>query len=65
MSKEWRHLGITINTKEGIIDVYVDGVRYDSALASPIRFSYEEGYLRLKTAVWNRPAEDKNDNTKQ
>lgn len=50
---DWKHIGININTEEDVVDVYVDGVRYPgSALAAPVRFSYEKGELRLKVTIW-------------
>ena len=50
---DWKQIGILINTEEEIVDVYVDGVRYPgSALAAPIRISYEKGELKLKVTIW-------------
>jgi 2-phospho-L-lactate guanylyltransferase (CobY/MobA/RfbA family) len=53
MILDWKQIGININTEEDMVDVYVDGVRYPgSALAAPIRLSYEKGELRLKVTIW-------------
>ena len=53
MTLDWKQIGININTEEDVVDVYVDGVRYPgSALAAPIRLSYEKHELRLKVTIW-------------
>jgi hypothetical protein len=53
MILDWKQIGIHVNTEEEIVDVYVDGVRYPgSALAAPIRLSYEKGEFKLKVTVW-------------
>jgi len=62
MDESWKHLGITINTELELCDVYIDGVRYDATLASPVRFSYEEGELKIKVGLWSRIPGDKNGN---
>jgi len=50
---KWRHLGIHVDTAQGLVDVYIDGVRYeDAALAAPVRVTYDEGDLKLKVTVW-------------
>jgi hypothetical protein len=63
VAESWKNIGITINSELGICDVYIDGVRYDAALASPVRFSYEEEKLRLKVGLWAKNQGDEDGNT--
>ena len=63
MDNEWKHLGIHIDTEREIVDVYMDGVRYEgAALAAPVRVSFDKGELKLKVTVWARKdGEDSDD----
>jgi hypothetical protein len=53
-----KHVGININTAEKRWDLWVDGVLYPATLADAVRFSYEDGELRLKVGVWAEAPED-------
>jgi hypothetical protein len=47
------HIGFYVNTDEERVDVWIDGVLHEGAsLSHPIRFSYEEGVLKLKVGVY-------------
>lgn len=50
---KWKQIGLHIDTEQGLIDVYMDGVRYKGAsLAAPVRVTFDEGELKLKVTVW-------------